>query len=171
MAEIPGLDRLSDDVEPIGLTFDPNRYRDTDPARESRTNATAMGLLAMQGGGKSRRRTGKLGKALENSLDPSFDHEVLYGPNVKGHANHLHFTADHGIKRIGRILQRKGFDVGEHPAFGGVAPVHTDGSHHYSANALDINYNGGGRWENEQQALGWLKRRIRQIYGDNAYYG
>jgi hypothetical protein len=34
--------------------------------------------------------------------------------------------------------------VGEHPAFGGVAPVHVSGSAHYSGHALDINGGPGG---------------------------
>lgn len=44
-----------------------------------------------------------------------------------------------GIVALGRKLQQQGYDVGEHPAFGGVAPVHTSGSYHYSGQALDIN--------------------------------
>ena len=44
-----------------------------------------------------------------------------------------------GIIQLGRILRSLGVRVGEHPAFGGVAPVHTKGSWHYRAGALDLN--------------------------------
>lgn len=43
---------------------------------------------------------------------------------------------------IGRSLQAQGFSVGEHPAFGGVDPVHTAGSYHYIGRAIDINWPG-----------------------------
>jgi hypothetical protein len=47
------------------------------------------------------------------------------------------------IVTLGRFLQEQGFDVGENNAFGGVAPVHTDGSYHYRCGgrgALDVNF-------------------------------
>lgn len=44
------------------------------------------------------------------------------------------------IVEVGNIAQNRfGLRVGEHPAFGGVEPVHTDGSHHYEAEAIDVN--------------------------------
>lgn len=42
------------------------------------------------------------------------------------------------IVAIGKILQSMGLGVGEHPAFGGVAPVHTESSYHYSGQAIDV---------------------------------
>jgi hypothetical protein len=47
-----------------------------------------------------------------------------------------------GLVGVGNALQSKGFLVGEHPAFGGVAPVHVEGSYHYRGRALDINWPG-----------------------------
>jgi hypothetical protein len=47
------------------------------------------------------------------------------------------------VVALGRFLQEQGFDVGENNAFGGVAPVHTDGSYHYQCGgrgALDVNF-------------------------------
>lgn len=41
---------------------------------------------------------------------------------------------------IGRELLGRGFQVGEHPAFGGVRPVHTKDSYHYQGRAIDINW-------------------------------
>lgn len=85
--------------------------------------------------------------------------ELLYGPNVPGHADHLH-VAGQKMGKLGRYLQGLGFDVGENPKFGGVAPVHTDNSYHYTGHALDVNYGGGGRWDDEASALSWLKNWI-----------
>lgn len=43
------------------------------------------------------------------------------------------------IVQLGHRLQRQGYAVSEHPAFGGVHPVHVPGSEHYKNNALDVN--------------------------------
>jgi hypothetical protein len=92
------------------------------------------------------------------------DIELLYGPNVPGHATHLHLAAEQGpLKKLLRQIQSMGFDVGEHPAFGGVDPVHTEGSWHYKGRGADVNYRGGGRWKDESQALGWLKNYLQGI--------
>jgi hypothetical protein len=48
---------------------------------------------------------------------------------------------------LGSFLQEQGFDVAENNAFGGVAPVHTDGSLHYQCGgrgAIDVNFGGPG---------------------------
>lgn len=46
---------------------------------------------------------------------------------------------------FGKALQRMGFNVGEHPAFGGVAPVHSQNSWHYRNGAIDVNKDGKGQ--------------------------
>lgn len=43
-----------------------------------------------------------------------------------------------GIVVLGKWLQRQGFHPAEHPAFGGVNPVHVAGSYHYKGEALDL---------------------------------
>jgi TP901 family phage tail tape measure protein len=68
--------------------------------------------------------------------------ELLHPGNDPAHSDHLHVamsTVD-AIVALGRRLQKMGWIVGEHPAFGGVAPVHTDGSYHYSGRAIDVNW-------------------------------
>lgn len=97
--------------------------------------------------------------------------ELFYGGNKFNpssvdptHQGHLHVAKQKGIVKLGRYLQSLGFDVGEHPAFGGVAPVHTTNSHHYDADALDINYAGGGRWKDEAHALNWLEKYLARRY-------
>ncbi len=56
---------------------------------------------------------------------------------------------------FGRGAQQGGYKVTEHPDFGGVAPVHTPGSKHYSRGAIDINH-GAGTSTLEQAALARL---------------
>jgi hypothetical protein len=62
---------------------------------------------------------------------------------------------------LGRQLQSMGFNVGEHPQFGGVSPVHVPGSYHYQGRALDINYPGSA----EPAKLDWLYSRLRSMPG------
>lgn len=61
---------------------------------------------------------------------------------------------------LGRMLQSKGFRVGEHPSFGGVAPVHK-GRGHYEGRAIDVNYGPGGRSEIETRAINGVINAIR----------
>src|SRR5690606_2510576 len=57
--------------------------------------------------------------------------ELLW--RTTGHYDHLHvaLASAAAAVRLGKRLQAMGYAVGEHPAFGGVAPVHTAGSYHY----------------------------------------
>jgi hypothetical protein len=62
---------------------------------------------------------------------------------------------------LGRQLQSMGFNVGEHPQFGGVSGVHVPGSYHYQGRALDINWPGSA----EPAKLDWLYSRLRSMPG------
>lgn len=54
---------------------------------------------------------------------------------------------------FGRWLQSQGYQVSEHPAFGGVTPgAHVNGSKHYVGRAIDVNH-GAGTSAAEQRAL------------------
>lgn len=55
------------------------------------------------------------------------------------------------IVQLGRCLVARGYSVGEHPAFGGVHPVH-HGVCHYRGLALDVN-RGAGESPAEKAAL------------------
>lgn len=66
-----------------------------------------------------------------------------------------------GLVGLGKALQGSGFHVGEHPAFGGVAPVHSPNSWHYQGRALDINWPG----PNERQMLNELAKDIQNRFG------
>jgi hypothetical protein len=54
---------------------------------------------------------------------------------------------------FGKWLQKQGFRVSEHPAFGGVEPVHVKNSKHYSQRAFDVNYGRGGTSRQETDAI------------------
>jgi phage-related minor tail protein len=54
---------------------------------------------------------------------------------------------------FGRWLQSQGYQVSEHPAFGGVTPgAHVNGSKHYVGRAIDVNH-GAGTSATEQRFL------------------
>jgi hypothetical protein len=64
-------------------------------------------------------------------------------------------------------MQKKGFIVSEHPAFGIVHRVHSATSLHYEEQALDVNHNvhsanDAKEWNTESEALNWLYRKIMQ---------
>jgi outer membrane murein-binding lipoprotein Lpp len=66
------------------------------------------------------------------------------------------------VVELGRTLQRLGYRVSEHPAFGGVAPgVHNPTGHHYPpcSCAIDVNWTGA----NEPAALDRAARFIRRL--------
>lgn len=51
------------------------------------------------------------------------------------------------VWQTGLALASLGFLVAENPHFGGVSPVHTEGSYHYSGRAIDVNTAAGGSSE------------------------
>lgn len=66
---------------------------------------------------------------------------------------------------VGKWLQSRGFSPGEHSRFGGVNPVHTEGSLHDVDQALDVNDRdvkdtAKGQFSSEHEALKWLYGRI-----------
>lgn len=134
-------------------------------------NEGLLDHLVNTGGGGGGGSRGPLMKKLQQ-LGGS-DIEVLHGPNVAGHAGHLHLAAQEGLKRVLKALEKRGFRIGEHPGYGNVTGVHTGDSWHYSGDAADINYDpvAGGRWNSEAEALMWLKRKLKRALGNEAYYG
>lgn len=65
------------------------------------------------------------------------------------------------IVRLGKALQKRGFRVSEHPFFDVVDPVHSEGSAHYSGDAIDVNFLGG----NEPAMLDWVAGRLELMSG------
>jgi TP901 family phage tail tape measure protein len=58
-----------------------------------------------------------------------------------------------GIVGLGKKLQGLGWLVSEHPAFGGVQGRHSDGSYHYSNQAIDVNWPNPGQEASKIRAL------------------
>lgn len=77
-----------------------------------------------------------------------------------GFAGEPQHFAGGGVVEAGRRLRGMGYAVGEHPAFGGVAPVHTQNSYHYRGMALDVNADNfpGGEGPALDKAAAWLRR-------------
>ncbi len=71
---------------------------------------------------------------------------------------------------FGKAAQIGGYRVSEHPSFGGVAPVHTPGSRHYSGNAIDVNH-GAGTSTNEQSHLAKLEGLALSAGFDTIFMG
>lgn len=68
------------------------------------------------------------------------------------------------IVALGRQLQKMGFHVAEHPAFGGVAPVHSPNSYHYQGRALDVNYYPAGNEPGKLDFLyNWIKENVTGV--------
>ena len=71
------------------------------------------------------------------------------------------------IVQVGQWMQSKGFSPGEHPKFGGVAPVHSNTSLHYKAQALDVNdrdiEDDHMPFDDEHEALSWLYAKILKV--------
>ena len=67
-------------------------------------------------------------------------------------------TGSMSIVEFGKALQKMGFTVKEHPAFGGVGK-HSRGSYHYSGEALDITDWRGGDWKGRTKGLGEMLRK------------
>lgn len=144
------------------------------------TGMNAMLMAALLGQGNSR-TTGGL-NSLRAPTGGGGDVEIFYGGNRfnpssvdSTHPEHLHFAMERGPvnKVLRRIDRMPGFEVGENPLFGGVAPVHKEGSWHYrrgpsgGGRAGDINYTAGegGRFDDEASALNWLERWLVGHYG------
>jgi hypothetical protein len=75
------------------------------------------------------------------ALGPYSIPPISYDANHAGGNSHVHvgMSTSAAVVALGRKLQSMGFLVSEHPAFGGVDPVHTTNSLHYSAQAIDVN--------------------------------
>lgn len=103
---------------------------------------------------------GSLGKGMGNkTIDSAYN--WLKGDDKKHPLNAGGGTKE-ALISFGRWLVGKGYAVSEHPAFGGVTPGgHTDGSLHYTGDAIDINH-GSGTSAKEQ---GYLRDVLDDAHG------
>lgn len=77
---------------------------------------------------------------------------------VSGHTDHVHVAAGRTtIVELGKIARRLGLHVGENPHFGGVHPVHVEGSYHYRNQAIDVSGDAG--------AMAAYAHRVARLFG------
>jgi hypothetical protein len=81
------------------------------------------------------------GGRLNFALGPEAIPPIQYAADHDFGNRHVHITGTTTpwVVSIGRRLQRMGFQVGEHPAFGGVLGQHSATGGHYDALAIDVN--------------------------------
>ena len=86
------------------------------------------------------------------------------GNNLKrSFTNALTYEGNRGAyQQTGQTLQKLGFQVAEHPDFGGVAPVHAGNSFHGYGEAFDITHQTGNR-EDSIEKTRQLKELIRSM--------
>jgi hypothetical protein len=96
-----------------------------------------------RGGGKGKGKGVGKGGVREVFYDPLgtyYDEGKVVRGAIGGHSDHVHVSTASSKRAVelGKMAQRMGLHVGEHPKFGGVDPVHTSGSYHYSNRAIDV---------------------------------
>jgi hypothetical protein len=99
------------------------------------------------GGGRAPKSGSQIKELIYNDGGKGFgikNGQTVDGPSFysgvwAGHANHVHAAAGpKTIVRLGKLAQSMGLHVGENPHFGGVTPVHVQGSNHYKGEAIDV---------------------------------
>lgn len=100
--------------------------------------------------------TGALGAGTTNMITKEFENPRVVNPRHGAVEQAYRFSESGGkspsIVDIGKELQKQGFRISEHPAFGGVSPVH-HGRGHYEGRAIDVNM-GRGTVEANDKRLG-----------------
>lgn len=84
---------------------------------------------------------GEVGGGLNFALGPYDIPPIAYDAAHAGGNAHVHITGTTTpwVVAVGKQLQKMGFLVGEHPAFGGVQAQHSATGGHYDALAIDVN--------------------------------
>jgi len=112
----------------------------------------------------NRRAVSKVGRRALDRLNfasvPRFQSggivELLHPFNdPKGHGDHLHIgmSTYEAVVALGRRLQKLGWLVGEHPAFGGVGGGHSPTGYHPLGQAIDVNWPDPGQEAAKIRAL------------------
>jgi len=114
-------------------------------------NGPQQRLRALQKGAGTVARPSNLRAGFAgNSLKRSFTNALTYEGNRGAY------------QQTGQTLQKLGFQVAEHPDFGGVAPVHAGNSFHGYGEAFDITHQTGNR-EDSIEKTRQLKELIRSM--------
>ena len=134
--------------------FLPNKFT---PLKGSSVKGNQSSTLQMPEGsseeirmaGSNRGGEGILGVAINNVADAMGMGEQPAQPKRMAMATQMPALADNTggamtIVDVGRNLEEMGFQVREHPAFGGVGK-HSPNSHHYAGHALDLTIQPGSK--------------------------
>lgn len=114
-------------------------------------NGPQQRLRALQKGAGTVARPSNLRAGFAgNNLKKSFTNALTYEGNRGAY------------QQTGQTLQKLGFQVAEHPDFGGVAPVHAGNSFHGYGEAFDITHQTGNR-EDSIEKTRQLKELIRSM--------
>lgn len=137
-----------------------------------------IGGKGQGGGGGGNKRSGP-GAPLGGGVDELF-YDDPRGFNASAsvdpsHGDHLHFGSDDvNMRRVARKLDNKGFTVSGLEGWQGQGQIssgHATNSYHYRdgrngmGQGMDVNYYGGGKWNDEQKALSWLERWLARKFG------
>lgn len=125
--------------------------------------ASATGMLGGgSGGGKGGKKAGGVFKKFEE----------LYHESIGTSNEHVHIGDTRSLVALGKAIERKGFDVWQHPQFGagignrnGTVGSHMPGSMHYDGNAIDVN------WYPKSAETGKLRQLMNWLTGGNAPAG
>jgi len=137
--------------ESLGQAAEPIESEDFQGTQRARARLDAAPL--MLGSGLVGGIVGGIGGRIANAAWNQFKDKFADGPL--------------DIVALGGLLRSHGFQVGEHPAFGGVCSngCHTDGSWHYRNGAIDVNF-GAGQSAAEMAAIDPLIPHLRELgYG------
>lgn len=87
-----------------------------------------------------RKKGGSVGTVVE-AIGPEAIAPFTYASDHDGTNRHMHIamSTSSAIVAFGRLLQSMGYQVSEHPAFGGVGGGHAPTGYHYSGQAIDVN--------------------------------
>jgi hypothetical protein len=118
------------------------KYTKTEPIRTSTTvDRAARASASPAAGGSSSAGLGPLKELFwqgQGGVDVKNGVKQAQG-FVSGHTDHVHVASGpKTVVELGKLAQSMGLHVGENPHFGGVHPVHVNGSFHYKGEAIDV---------------------------------
>lgn len=162
-----GLDPFTIINRQITALGDPNLLPLEPPAIIRNVNETLsvedrQSLFSLISGPKERLRV--LQKGAGTVGRPSNLRAGFAGDNLKrSFTDALIYDGNKGAyQQTGQTIQKLGFQVAEHPDFGGVAPVHAGNSYHGYGEAFDITHQTGNR-EDSIEKTRQLKELIRSM--------
>jgi len=143
------------ELDPPQITQDINNELSPELRQEiyNNINGPRQKMRALEQG--STRQTGNVNRfqrpaVMRNSFKRSFTGAIIYQDNPDQYVE------------IGRTFQALGFQVAEHPAFNGTAPVHASNSYHGYGEAFDVTHQTGD-YNTSIEKTRQLKEAVRSM--------